>query len=429
MRWPPGDVLKVDSAEYTRVSLLGLFGLFSVLLLGAALQISHGFFQPKALAAVTACIVLIAVALALPRVTLLLPFNRRIVLRRSFFVLLVVYLGAGGAFLRIRHLPIDVLIMEDDSARAMLHAVDPYGIGISHRDIYSPEQRIYGPGIEVNGRVKVGFPYPPLTVLWILPGYVLGDVRYSFLLAVALTALMIFYTEPDLNGFVSALIFLFVPDTVFVLTYGWTEPLMLMTLGATIFAARRAPKWLPVALGLFFASKQYSILAVPFVAFLLPKCSWKTYVFLLTKAVAVAAVVTLPFFFWDPRGFWWSLVGFRLVTPLRLDALSFSALLGRHGLPAIPQWFVMLAVLGGIGYALRKAPKSPAGFAISLGLISLIFFVLNIQAFCNYYFFCAGAFCLGVSATTYDLPEKVFEFVELPRSAAQNEQMMFSRSQ
>ena len=273
--------LKVDGRECSRTSLLSLLCALTVLVLGLALQISHGFFQPKALVAVTVCIVLCAIGLVLPRVTLLLPFGREAVLRRAFYVLLAAYFLGGIVFLRVRHLPIDVLILEDDSVHSLLHGVDPYGKDITHQDIYSPEQGFYGPGLEVNGRLKVGFPYPPLTLLWIFPGYLLGDVRYSFLLAVALTALMMFHSEPDANGFLSALLFLFVPDTLFVLTYGWTEPLMVMTLATTLFAAKRAPVWLPVALGLFLASKQYSILAVPFIPFLLPKCSWQAFVLLL----------------------------------------------------------------------------------------------------------------------------------------------------
>lgn len=409
--------LQASSQQYTRISLAGIVCGAVVLTLGFALQISHGFFNWKALIAITSSILLCAMALSFPRTTLLLPFSKPAAIRRSFLLLLVAYFVAGVVFLRVRHLPIDTLIFENDSVHALLHGIDPYGMDITHKDIYTSQQAFYPPEAEMNGRVKVGFVYPPLTLFWMLPGYVLGDVRYSFLLSIVLTALMMFYSEPNLNGIVSAVLILFVPDTLFVLTFGWNEPLMVMLLGATVLAARRAPRWLPIALGLFFASKQYSLLAVPLTALLLPKFSWKAYTFLLTKAGSVAAAITLPFLLWDPRGFWWSLVGFRLRTPLRLDALTFSALLGRHGLPPIPQWVVMVAVLAGTVFTLKKAPKTPAGFAVSLGLVSLIFFVLNIAGFCNYYFFCAGALCLGVSSATYDPGEALFAFVKLSPSS------------
>ena len=356
-----------DLGKCTRVTLSGILCASAMLVLGFALQISNGFLNVKALIGVTTSIILSAAALACPRVALLVPFSKSTLIRRTFVTLLAIYLAVGIAGLRFHHPPIDVTIMENDSVHALLHGVDPYERNTTHQDLYTPQQAIYGPGLEVNGRVRVGFPYPPLTILWILPGYLLGDVRYSFLIAVVLTAVIVFYIEPGLNGLVAAILLLFIPDTPYILSYGWTEPLMVMTLAATVLAARRAPKWLPVALGLFFASKQYSFLAVPLAAMLIPRFSWKAYLSMLARAVAVAALVTVPFLLWDPRGFWWSLVGFRLATPLRLDALSFSALLAVHGFHVIPQWGVMLAVIAAVGFALRKASRTPAELCCLIG--------------------------------------------------------------
>ena len=414
---------QVDAREYTRVSLMGIVCTLAVFTLGFALQMSNGFLNWRALLAITVSIAFCIVALVLPRMTLVLPFHMSTAMRRGFLVFLAAYFVAGIVMLRIRHPPIDVLIMEDDSVRALLHGSDPYGRNVTHQDIYSPEQQIYGPGTEVNGRVRVGFPYPPLTILWTIPGYLLGDVRYSFLGAVVLTALMIFYCEPNLNGVLAAVLVLFVPATLFVLTFGWTEPLMVMTLAATLLAAKKNHRWLPVALGLFFASKQYSLLAAPLAVLLLPRFSWKSYLSLLAKAGAVAGFVTLPFLLWDPQGLWWSLVGFRVIVPLRLDALSFSALLATHGYREIPQWGVAVVVIAGIIFALTKAPKSPAAFAASLGLVSLLFFVFNIAAFCNYYFFCGGALCLGLSSAAYDKGETLLALVKWSPSTVPRETM------
>lgn len=66
-----------------------------------------------------------------------------------------------------------------------------------------------------------------------------------------------------------------------------------------------------------------------------------------------------------------------------------------------------------MAFASRKAPRTPAGFAASLGLVSLIFFVLNIASFGNYYFFCAGALCLGISSPAYDSGERLFAIFRL----------------
>ena len=49
--------------------------------------------------------------------------------------------------------------------------------------------------------------------------------------------------------------------------------------------------------------------------------------------------------------------------------------------------------------ALWRAARTPAGFALGVAALFLVFFVLNKQAFANYYFFVIGALCVAVAAT------------------------------
>jgi hypothetical protein len=365
--------------------------------------LAQGFFQTKALAAVLVAIALSAIAVASPRISVELPFGARAIRWRVYVAISIVYLLLGFASLRTHHPSIDVLVYENDSAHTLLRGQDPYAIGVTHQVFGgSPGVIYYGEGIFVDGRVRVGFPYPPLTLFWVLPGYLVGDARYSFLLAVFLTSLLIFLLSPDLNGLIAAGLLLFVPETFFVLTMGWTEPLMLVALAITIFSACKAPRMLPFALGLFLASKQYSLLAVPLAALLLPTFSWKRYLSLVIEGGAFAAAITVPFAFWDHHGFWWSLVTFQVAAPFRPDALSISALLARHGLSPVPQWLIVAAVLATTVFALTRSRRAPSGFAASLALVSLVFFVANKQAFCNYYFFSAGALCLSIASAGRD---------------------------
>jgi hypothetical protein len=406
-------VPSIDIAQSTPISLCSVLCIFAVLAIGFAIQIAHGFFHNRALAALIFAIMLIAGALAGPRITVLLPRIRHSVLRRIFVLISIGYLLLGLAILRLEHPPIDVNVFETDGVRALLHGQNPYDRATTHLDVSAPGQNFYGPGISVNGRVHVGVPYPPLTLLWILPGYLAGDIRYSFLLAILLTAYLCLRLDPGPNGFAAALLLLFVPETFFVLTMSWTEPLMLVTLAATLLSARKAPNLLPLALGAFLASKQYSLLAVPLALLLLPEFSWKQYLSLVLRSGTVAAIVNLPFAVWDARGFWWSLVTFQVAAPMRPEALSFSALLVRHGSSPIPQWFVAMAVVSAMTFVLLYARRSPSDFAASLALVSLVFFVLNKQAFCNYYFFSAGALCLSIAAGGFGSGD-LFTLARLP---------------
>lgn len=250
--------------ESTTVKLSSVFCGLAVLALGFGVQLAQGFFQTKALAAVLGAIVLSAIAIASPRISMTLPLGARATHWRIYLAISIAYLLVGFASLHTHYPSIDVLVYENDSARSLLLGQNPYASGVTHQVFGgSPGVIYYGQGIFTDGKVRVGFPYPPLTLFWLLPGYLVGDVRYSFLLAVFLTSLLIFLLSPDPNGLIAAGLLLFVPETFFVLTMGWTEPLMLVTLAVTIFVACKAPRMLPVALGLFLASKQYSLLAIP----------------------------------------------------------------------------------------------------------------------------------------------------------------------
>ena len=52
--------------------------------------------------------------------------------------------------------------------------------------------------------------------------------------------------------------------------------------------------------------------------------------------------------------------------------------------------------------ALWRAPRTPAGFALVVGVAFLGFFAWGKQAFANYYLFVVGALCLAVAASDPD---------------------------
>lgn len=409
--------LRMDPAGRFRVTLrtcLCFLALFAIVI---ALQISGGFANLRGLMWLVLAVLVCAAALACPRLALELPSPDRVLVRRTFLCVLLAYLAFNFLVLRFHHHdPIDVILWETDSVRTLFHGGDPYGSAVTHVDVNPPQLHLY-PGIAANGVVHVGFTYPPLVLLWVVPGYVAGDVRYPFLLGVGFAAALMFYIAPNLNGLAASISLLFLPKTTYVLTYGFTDPLLVVTLALTIVCAVRFPRWLPLALGLFFSSKQYTVVALPLAALLLPKFSWKKYILLLVQAGAVVAVLILPFLLWDPAGLWFGLAGFHMAVPMRPDALTFSALLVTHGLPPVPGWFAILAIACAEYFALKYAPRTPSGFAMSVALLSLVTFVLSKQAFAGYYFYSAGALCLGLAAAEFDLsPTTVFGLVRVPSS-------------
>jgi len=287
---------------------------------------------------------------------------------------------------------IDTFTFQRDACKSFLQGIDPYGT--TQADIYNPyyTSLFYGPGMVVNGRVQVGFQYPPLTLLWALPGSLLGDVRYSFIFAVMISALFSFAICPNTRGLWIVSVLLLNPLTLVVENGCWTEPLVLMMLCATVYAAKRKRWWLPVALGLFLATKQYNFLALPFIGYFVCPFQWKAYWKLTGWSLAVAAATVLPFACWNPGALWHDLVLFHLAQPFRQDAVSF----------AVP--FPILLKIGPvllvafIVWATRTRMRNVAMFAAAYGVSLLLFVSTSKQAFANYYFLVAQAFLLAVAA-------------------------------
>jgi len=286
----------------------------------------------------------------------------------------------------------DVYTFQRDACKNLLHGIDPFGA--TQADNYDARYSavFYSPGWVLNGRVLVGLQYPPLTLLTALPGYLLGDVRIGYVLAVLISALLLFALSPGPRGLGLASVLLLSPLTFLIEFLCYTEPLAYVTLCATMYAAMKKRWWLPIALGLFLASKQYNILALPLIAYFIQPFQWKAYCRLAGLSLATAAVTVLPFAIWDPRALWHDLVLFHLAQPFRPDSLSFTVLF---------PWIVRIGpvlVLGFILWALRAKIRSAAMFPVAYGIALLLFFSTSKQAFANYYFLVGHAFFLSIAA-------------------------------
>ena len=339
--------------------------------------------------------------------------------RRWWFPALLI-LNLATAFWMIHASPepnIDVWVFQQQGPGTLLQGHNPYDYRQAHfPDIYHSTrpsaQEVYGPGLSKDDRLQFGFPYPPLSLLLATLGFgIAHDHRYAQAIAITIAGLFIGYARPGRFAKLAAALFLMTPRIWFVLGRGWTEPFVVMLLAATIFCCcRRLWKLLPIALGLFLASKQYLALAVPFTFLLLqepfnlnPIDNWKKWGWLLIKSAIVAAIVSLPLALWNWHEFWFSTVSVQKYAPFRWDALSYLVMLGLHNSRYVTwTWLVPVALIPVMLFAFRKAPRSAAGFALSLGLVFLVFFAFNKQAFCNYYFFTIGAFCSALGAMPID---------------------------
>ena len=313
-------------------------------------------------------------------------------------VLVAIFIALG--VWTIRHTPgpaVDVYAFQQESLRAFSRGTNPYAITMP---LIYDDAGWYGSDLVQNGRLQVGLPYPPLSLLLELPSYLLlGDYRYATLLALALAALVLARCRDDALGPLAAAVLLFTPRAFFVIEQGWTEPFVALGLCLVAYASIRRPAWLPAALGFLFASKQYTLFLAPLVFVLFPVGQGRRAMSVLWRGVAIAVGIALPFAAWNPGAFFHSTVAFQFLQPFRPDSLSYLALYASLTGTQLPSWIGFAAMTGALVFVVWRGPRSASGFAAASAAVLLALFAFNKQAFCNYYFVVIAALCCAVGAT------------------------------
>lgn len=323
--------------------------------------------------------------------------------RWALFFFLVAHTAITVGLLRTTPAQIDVEVYLREGVIALFDGRNPYSSTIPN--IFTPHgtELFYGPGVVVDGRVTSGFPYMPLALLAAIPGQIFGDVRYSQLIAMVATAVVMCSLASDRIGRATAVLGVASLSAIPMLTGAWTEPTIVAVLAGLVFALQRGRLALvAVLLGLFLVSKQYVVVALPIIWLIRKSLTRRT----ILLGLGVATAVTLPFLLVNPADSWNALVHFQLVQPFRPDSVSLLvSSVNTFGWP--PPWtYGVLPLVGGgltaVALALR-APRTPAAFAASVGLALLVTILFSKQAFLNYYFLVNGALLIAaVSWPTTD---------------------------
>ncbi|MDB5297082.1 MAG: hypothetical protein JWO31_3065, partial [Phycisphaerales bacterium] len=349
----------------------------------------------------------VTAAAALTLITLLASNLTARSSRRKWWVMpfaatLVLHLLLGAWLVRSSPTPkIDVFVFQQEGARALLAGRNPYAA--DYPDIYAgtkqaDDRAVYGQGLSTGGKLAFGFPYPPLSLGLSTLGYVVAkDHRYAQAVALTLAGALVAFARPGRWGALAALLLLFTPRAFFVLGRGWTEPFVVCLLALTVACAYRLPRLLPVALGLFLASKQYLVFAAPLAWLLVPNpADARATLKLIGGALLVAAAVSLPLALWDWPAFWRSTVTVQQVSPFREDALSWLVWYFHKTGTKLDHLVAFAVAVPALGLALWRCPRTPSGFALGLAAVYLPFIAFNKQAFANYYLFVIGTLVCAI---------------------------------
>ncbi len=313
--------------------------------------------------------------------------------RWSVAGLLVIYLALGFSTIAGAPAPpIDVWAWHREALDALFSGRNPYAMTMPN--IYGAASQYDGPGLVAGDRVLMGFQYPPLSLFLAVPGYLLGDYRYSLLLAGAMTGGLLYLSRPGGIGAIASALWLFSPIAFFVIGCGWTDSFAVLFLTMTAFAASRRSRWIFVPLGLLFAVKQYAVLVAPLVL-LLPVSeadSFKGRLRLLLEAAGVAVAVTAPMFLLNPPAMFRDLITFQVLQPFRAESLSIPG--WWHGTMRggqLPGWVCFVAIIPATFIALWRGRPTAFGFPLATAFVLMVFFAFGKQAFVNYYHFVFGA--------------------------------------
>lgn len=294
---------------------------------------------------------------------------------------------------------VDVRLWQNAAAQQLNAGLNPYDNTIPN--IYA-ERHAYGSGMVENGRVLYGYNYLPASFLLGWPGWALGDFRYATGAAWAIAAMGMLALAPSWVATVLAGLFIMTPQGFNVINYFYVEPFLLMLLVLCLLCATRAPRLLPVALGVFAATKQYAPLLTP-AAFLLPtmrlskRAAWDV----VWKTAVVALLIVVPFVIWSPSAFWRGAVLSYRAVGFRHDSLNFPAWWAKFngwGSDVDLFWGYVVAPLAML-WGLVRAPTTGAGVAMTMGFVYLMLVAFGNVAFSNYYWFVLGCFFVAAAAT------------------------------
>jgi hypothetical protein len=377
-----------------RLALLARLPLGTLLVGCAALQLAQLLMWNMQRAGGTATL---APALAVSAAGLWLAWLRPGRARAALVLLVVGHVLAGAMVIRSTPAPdIDVWHFQQHSPQALLRGEDPYAV--RYRNIYGDDTSYYASAMTVDGWLTYSYPYPPLNLLLAAPARWVGDVRWAHLAAVNLAAVVLVVAGGwSAPAVLAAAMMLLMPRSLLVIERAWTEPMVVLAMSALVLCAARAPRAMWLALGGLIAIKQYMVLALPLVLTLSRKP--RSCAPALAGAAALALGTMLPFILWNPIGFVRSVALWQLHQPFRSDALSFAVLMDQLTGVRPGLWLSVIAAAGAMGLVRRYAPRTAAGFALSLALVMVLFFATSKQAFCNYYFFVMACLCAAVAVS------------------------------
>lgn len=287
---------------------------------------------------------------------------------------------------------IDVFAAITNATSALLHGHSPYS---SSFPLYAWTWPGVGAG-HIHTK-SVPFQYGPLVSIFAIPGYLLGDVRFSSLLATAVLVIAVWMAARNSDSpsvrLGAPLAVAVMPFTLGMILQTWVDVYMMAGFAGWLVLRRRHPRLAVVCLASCLLVKPTVGIAVlpPFVWLRSARREGLV-------AAGLATALLVPFAFaTGPERLWQDVIGLQTSMPPRVDGLTVLSDLYRHFGIVMPT--MLRTVLTGLSAValLRRRPTDMSDLLARGAALSLIAFLFAKWAFFNYYYVPALLLSLALS--------------------------------
>jgi uncharacterized membrane protein len=275
--------------------------------------------------------------------------------------------------------PVDVYYVDGWAAHSLLTLHDPYSQNYT---------------ISVESGVFVYLPFVPI---YYAPFYLLGDLRYGNIFADVLIMISLYCIARRFvrrRAVYASLLYAVLPPSIWLSSVSSTNMMIgtAMLVASLAFVINQKFLYGSVFLGIAIATNQFVLLIIPPIVYYF----WKRGKMLhLSAAVAIAALIILPFFIPSPSIFSYDVLSFQFVRPLQSNGSFslYSVLYSLTGfrLTTLVRAGIMVAL---IFLMMIWLSRNMIRFIPVCALILLLgAFILPVNGFWNYYLLCLALSC------------------------------------
>jgi glycosyl transferase family 87 len=294
-------------------------------------------------------------------------------------------LFAAGALLRVTA----VVIWPEPSIDVFVWLREAPSVLLTGHNPYVPENMS-------QGALAV---YPPLPIVLAAPFTALGlDVRYANVICDIAAAWLLYAMarrrgQPVLGALIAGT-YLNLPSVPFMLKNAWFEPMLAVLLAGGIWLADRGNRLGNVLLGLGLTGKQFGL---PLLFPLWRACRGRRKFLLAGVGLAITLVI-IPFLLWSPASFLNAVLYQHLAIAPDFDSLTLRSAAHHLFGVTVPGWLAGGLAFLLIGCVAWRTPVKVGAAGLWMGTTLLIFALLYIKGYFNYFYLCSYLFMLGLTA-------------------------------